>query len=351
MSLTVAVDANGGDHGMRVSIPASLAALRKHPSLGLILCGAESELRAALAREKAGNLESRIAILNAPQTVDSNEPPVQALRGKKNSSMRRAIDMVKEKRADACVSAGNTGALMAMARFVLKTLPGIARPAIFATLPRMGGRVHVLDLGANVESPPELLLQFAVMGAILVRYVEGKPAPTVGLLNIGVEDIKGNETIKKAAELMRASNLNYAGFVEGDAIYTGDVDLVVCDGLVGNVALKTSEGLAQMLNHILREEFRRNFMRKLSALCAMPVMRAVKQRTDHRRYNGATLLGLRGIVIKSHGSADALGFRHAIDQAVREVNNRVPQHIESELRSMLAARGAGGIGEGEGGRG
>jgi glycerol-3-phosphate acyltransferase PlsX len=258
------------------------------------------------------------------------------LRGKKDSSMRVAINLVKEGAAQAAVSAGNTGALMATARFVLKTLAGIDRPAIVTTLPTVHGHVHMLDLGANVDCTPEQLLQFAIMGSILVSAVEGKERPTVALLNIGAEDIKGNEVVKKAHDLLRASPLNYVGYAEGDEIYTGTADVIVCDGFVGNVALKTSEGLARMMAHFMRDEFRRNVFTKLAGLVALPVLRAFRWRLDPRRYNGATLIGLNGTVIKSHGGADALAFRHAIHEAVAEVRNRVPERIGRELAGLMA---------------
>lgn len=335
MAITVALDAMGGDHGLSVTVPAALAALARHPELQLILVGPEDALRAAL-RERGETTGPRLAIQHASQVVAMGESPAQALRGKKDSSMRVAINLVKSGRAQACVSAGNTGALMATARFVLKTAPGIDRPAIVTTWPTIKAPVHVLDLGANVSCTPEQLLQFGIMGAILVRYLDGKPEPKVALLNIGVEDIKGNETIKRAAELMRASRLNYRGYIEGNEIYSGDVDVVVCDGFVGNVALKTSEGLAQMILHHMKQEFTRNLYTRLAALVAMPVMRAFRRRLDHRRYNGATLVGLRGTVIKSHGSADAVSFGYAIRVALEEVKNQVPEHIARELEPMLA---------------
>jgi glycerol-3-phosphate acyltransferase PlsX len=268
-----------------------------------------------------------------------DEPPAQVLRSKKDSSMRVAINLVKEGMAQAAVSAGNTGALMATARFVLKTLPGIDRPAIVTTLPTMHDHVHVLDLGANVDCTPEQLLQFAIMGSILVAAVEDKSRPRVGLLNVGEEDIKGNETVKKTHEMLRSSSLNYVGFVEGDEIYTGDLDVIVCDGFVGNIMLKTSEGLAHMITHFIRQEFKRNLLTKLSALVALPVLQAFRKRVDPRRYNGATLIGLTGTVIKSHGGADALAYEHAILEAVAEVKNNVPARIGQELVAM-AAKGA-----------
>jgi phosphate acyltransferase len=250
--------------------------------------------------------------------------------------MRVSIDLVKRGEAHACVSAGNTGALMAISRFVLRTLPGIDRPAIASVLPNMRrGNTYVLDLGANVDCTAEHLLQFGIMGAMLVAAVEHKQRPSVGLLNIGVEDIKGNETVKRAAELLRDSGLNFSGNVEGDDIYKGSVDVVVCDGFVGNVALKASEGVAQMMASALREEFSRNPLRRLAALAALPVIRAFRKRMDHRRYNGASLLGLQGIVIKSHGSADVYSFGQALERAVEEVRNQVPQRIAARMVAPL----------------
>jgi len=264
-----------------------------------------------------------------------DEPPTTALRYKKDSSMRVAINLVRSGEAHACVSAGNTGALMAISRFVLRTLPGIDRPAIATVLPNMRGtHTYVLDLGANVDCTPEHLLQFAIMGAMLVAAIEHKERPTVGLLNIGAEDIKGNEAVKQAAELLRTSGLNFHGNVEGDDIYKGTTDVVACDGFVGNVALKASEGLAQMITAALREEFKRNFVTRLGAIFALPVIRSFRRRMDHRRYNGASLLGLRGIVIKSHGSADIFAFEQAIGRAVEEVRNNVPHRIAQRMAQL-----------------
>lgn len=333
--ITIALDAMGGDHGVGVTVPAALQALQDQPELRLVLVGPRATIEAELQQHRA--IESaRLVIHHASELVGMDEPPVQALRGKKDSSMRVAINLVQQGKAQAAVSAGNTGALMATARFVLKTLPGIDRPAIITTLPTTRDHVHVLDLGANVDCTPEQLVQFAVMGSILVSAVEGKPRPRVGLLNIGAEDIKGNEIVKKANELLRASPLNYCGFVEGDEIYTGDMDVIVCDGFVGNVMLKTSEGLARMITHYMKQEFRRNFLTRLLALMAMPVLDAFKKRVDPRRYNGATLIGLTGTVIKSHGGADKLAFGHAILEALAEVKNNVPERIGRELTAMAA---------------
>lgn len=324
----------GGDHGVDVTVPAALAALEKDSNLRLILVGRREVLAEALGQRQARESE-RLAICHANEVVGMDEPPAQALRTKKDSSMRVAIDLVKRGEAQAAVSAGNTGALMATARFVLKTLPGIDRPAIITALPTLRSHVHMLDLGANVDCTPEQLVQFAIMGSILVSAIEGKPHPRVGLLNIGEEDIKGNETVKKAAEQLRASQVNYCGFVEGDEIYLGDMDVIVCDGFVGNVALKTSEGLAQMISQMVKEEFTRNLFTRLSGLLALPVIRAFRRRVDPRQYNGATLIGLNGTVIKSHGGADAVAFERAIHVAGEEARKQVPQRIARELASML----------------
>ena len=320
----------GGDHGPRVTVPAALDIQAEYPELRLILVGQEEPLRAELARHRVSE-SPHLTIVHAPEVVGMDEPPSQAVRTKKQSSMRRAIDLVKSGEADACVSAGNTGALMAISHFVLKMLPGIERPAIVTAFPNIHGQVHILDLGANVDCSAEQLLQFAMMGSILVGASGQNPRPTVGLLNVGTEDIKGNEVVKKAARLLRESRLNYVGYVEGDAIYMGKIDVIVCNGFVGNVALKTSEGLAQMISRLLREAFGRSWLSRLSALAAMPVLRAFRARMDHRRYNGASLIGLNGTVIKSRGSADVVAFGFAIREAIAEVRNQVPQHIRREL--------------------
>jgi phosphate acyltransferase len=332
--IKIAIDAMGGDHGPSVTVPAALAALQKDPTLKVILVGQREVLLEELARQRVSE-NSRLIVHHAPEVVEMDEPPAQALRGKKQSSMRLAIDLVKAGEAQAVVSAGNTGALMATARFVLKTLPGIDRPAIIYALPTANGHVHMLDLGANVDCTPAQLLQFAIMGAILVSAVDGKPRPRVGLLNVGQEDIKGNEVVKKAAELLRASHVNYVGYAEGDQIYLGDFDVIVCDGFVGNIALKASEGVARMFVQFIRQEFTRNWRTRLIGLIARPVLRAFGNRIDPRRYNGATLIGLNGTVIKSHGGADVLAYEHAIREALTEVNNRVPERIGRELLGML----------------
>jgi len=274
---------------------------------------------------------------HASEVVLMSESPALALRNKKDSSIRVAVDLVKNGEAQACVSAGNTGALMAVSRFVLKMLPGIDRPAIIAALPSMRGSTYVLDLGANVDCGPEHLLQFAIMGATLVAAVEHKDRPTVGLLNIGEEDIKGNEVVKRAAELLRDSEVNFIGNIEGDGIYRGEADVVVCDGFVGNVMLKASEGMVQMVRSFIRQEFMRSVIARLAGVIVMPAIYAFRKRLDPRRFNGATLLGLKGIVVKSHGSADAFGFERAIERAMEEVRNEVLHRLM--LRFGQAERG------------
>jgi glycerol-3-phosphate acyltransferase PlsX len=324
----------GGDHGPHVTVPAALEFQARLPDVDIVLVGLRDALEAELAARAAAP-GRRLRVHPASEVVTMDEPPAQALRTKKDSSMRVAINLVKTGEAHAAVSAGNTGALMAISRFVLKTLPGIDRPAIATVLPNMRRTsTTVLDLGANVDCTPEHLLQFGIMGAMLVAAVEHKERPSVGLLNIGVEDIKGNEIVKKAADLLRSSGLNFAGNVEGDDIYKGGVDVVVCDGFVGNVALKASEGVAQMMAASLREEFQRSVLTRLAALAAAPVIRAFRNRMDHRRYNGASLLGLRGIVIKSHGSADRFAFGNALERAVDEVRNSVPQRIAARMSEL-----------------
>ncbi len=323
MTVTVAIDCMGGDHGPEVTVRAALDFVRKHDDVRAILVGIEERIRPFLEHADT----SRLVIRHASEVVAMDESPALAIRTKKDSSMRVAIDLVKSGEANACVSAGNTGALMAISRFVLKMLPGIDRPAICAVLPTTTGHVHVLDLGANVDCSPEHLLQFGIMGASLVGAIEHKDRPTVGILNIGEEDIKGNDVVKRAAELLKDSGLNFIGNIEGDGLYKGEAEVVVCDGFVGNVALKASEGLAQMLATFLREEFSRNLLTKLTALIALPVIRHFKRRVDHRRYNGASLLGLKGIVVKSHGSADAFSFGNALERAAETARNGVLERI------------------------
>lgn len=337
-AIVVAIDAMGGDHGPSVTVPAAVAALRADADLSIALVGREEAIGALLSGSES--LGGRLRVVHAPEVVGMDESPAIALRTKKQSSMRVAIDLVKAGEAQACVSAGNTGALMATSRFVLKTLGGIERPAIAGVLPTINGRTYMLDLGANVDCTASQLLQFAIMGSSLVSALEHKESPSVGLLNVGTEDIKGNETVKQAGELLRASGLRFHGNVEGDDIYRGTVDVVVCDGFVGNVALKTSEGLAQMLSATLRAEFGRNPLTRLAALCAMPVLRSFKRTVDHRRYNGASLLGLQGVVVKSHGSADAFAYGFAIERAVEEVRMGLATRIGEQVERLQQRAGA-----------
>jgi glycerol-3-phosphate acyltransferase PlsX len=330
MNVTVAIDCMGGDHGPHVTVPAAVEFLLQSPEASIVLVGMEDAIGRELAARKV-KPGPRLRVHGAGEVVAMDEPPSAALRGKKDSSMRVAVNLVKDGTADACVSAGNTGALMAISRFVLKTLAGIERPAICSVLPTLKGRTYMLDLGANVDCSAEHLLQFAIMGATLASAVEDQARPRVGLLNIGEEEIKGNDVVKRAAELLRDSGLNFIGNVEGNGIYLGTCDVVVCDGFVGNVALKTSEGLAQMLSTYLHDEFKRNVLTMIAGLVALPVINTFKNRVDPRRYNGASLLGLRGIVVKSHGSADRLAFRIAIERAVAEARLGVLRQIAERM--------------------
>lgn len=340
MTITIAIDAHGGDHGPSVTVPAALKVLSAKPDLRLLLVGQQDQLTEQLRQHDAAAFGDRLSIHHASQVVGMDESPASAMRNKKDSSMRVAINLVKSGDAEACVSAGNTGALMATARFVLKMLPGIKRPAIVTAIPTIHGHVHMLDLGANVDSSAEVLQQFGIMGSILVQAIEDNPRPKVGLLNIGHEDIKGNETIKHAGSLLKNSPINYIGYVEGNDIFTADLDVVACDGFVGNVALKTIEGLAQMISSIMKEEFTRNLLTKASGLVALPVINALRGRLDNRKYNGATLLGLNGTVIKSHGSADCFAYSQAILEAYKEVQHNVPAKIEAVLTGVEYNSGA-----------
>jgi len=333
----IALDAMGGDHGPSVTVPAAKQALREIADISLVLVGDEQKLTAELQRlDLLG--DDRIRIHHASEVVAMDEAPAHALKKKKDSSMRVAIDLVKSKEVQACVSAGNTGALMATGKFVLKTIPGISRPAICAMLPSINGATHMLDLGANLECTPENLREFAVMGSVLAQSVEGVESPSVGLLNIGSEAMKGGETIKQASKLIADSGLNYYGFVEGDDIYKGTVNVVVTDGFAGNVSLKTGEGLAALVSDVLRREFKRNLITKLAAIIALPVLQAVRRTLDPRRYNGASFLGLNGIVVKSHGSADTSSFFNAIKIASIEIENDVPQRISSVIQTYFASK-------------
>ncbi|MFM8882490.1 MAG: phosphate acyltransferase PlsX [Betaproteobacteria bacterium] len=337
--ITIAVDAMGGDHGLPVTIPATIQFLSQASSVNCLLVGDESAIGRALESQKpATAIRSRIELVHASEVVGMDEAIAVALRGKKDSSMRRSIECVRDARAQACVSAGNTGALMALSRMVLKTMEGIDRPAIAAQMPNVrGGVTMMLDLGANVDCTAEHLLQFAIMGAALSSALDQSRRPSIGLLNIGEEVIKGNDVVKQAGELLRSSGLNFIGNVEGKDIFSGTVDVVVCDGFVGNVALKTSEGLASMLAQTLREEYGRGLVSRLAALVSLPVIQRIRRRMDHRRYNGASLVGLRGIVFKSHGSADELAFQTALARAAHAVERNLIHQIAQalpEVRSL-----------------
>lgn len=326
----------GGDVGLEATVPAVIEILSKERDVACILVGDRAQIDAQLAAQPLSEkVTSRLEVQHASQVVMMDEAPALALRKKKDSSMRVVIDMVKQGNADACVSAGNTGALMATARFVLKMIKGIDRPAICTALPRVSGVTHLLDLGANVDTPPDGLLQFGLMGAAVASIVHGIEHPTVGLLNVGAEDVKGNDQVKKTTMLFRESHLNYIGFVEGDDIYLGDTDVIVCDGFVGNVALKSSEGVAKMITAILRQEFGRNLLTKFSALAAKPVLDSLKQRMDPGRYNGASLVGLNGIVVKSHGGADSDGFAAAIKVAIKEARAGMVENIKTHLTKNI----------------
>ncbi len=329
----------GGDHGLKVVIPACLRVIEKNPNLNLFLVGNEQQISSFLKKRGIGPTHpysQQFSIVHANEVVDMDELPSHALRNKKESSMRLAINLVKEGHAEACVSAGNTGALMATARFVLKTLPGIDRPAIIAEMPTFKGRTRVIDLGANVDSCAEHLFQFAVMGSALIRALDKKEKPKIGLLNIGVEEIKGNDQVKRTAHILAECNvMNYVGYVEGDDFYSGKVDLVVCDGFVGNVALKASEGLAKLMLTVLQESFNKNILTKIIGFLAKSSLYNLKKRMDPARYNGASLLGLNGIVIKSHGGAGEYAFKFAIEEAMLQVQNNVIDLVREQISDFV----------------
>jgi len=327
-----------GDLGAEVVVRAAYASLQKYKNIELVLVGDKDELHDFVTRIIGGGsrADQRLRIVNATEVVEMADAPADSIRKKKDSSMRVAIDLVSSGEAQACVSAGNTGALMATAKFVLKMLPGIDRPAIIAELPSMGGSVHMLDLGANTVCTAEHLFQFAVMGSIVTADITDIEEPRIALLNIGAEDSKGHDTVKEAASMLAASTLNYIGFIEGSEIFSGKADVVVTDGFTGNVALKTMEGTVGLMSYYLRREFERGWFAKAAALIAHPVLRRFGQDADSRNYNGATLVGLNGIVIKSHGGADAYSFQHAIDTAIVEVRKQVPQQIGSLLQQEAA---------------
>ncbi len=334
-SIRIAVDVMGGDHGPSITLPACRAFLASHPQAELVLVGLPEQISAAQGWP-------RTRLVPASEVVAMHDPVEVALRKKKDSSMRVAVALLKgeQPEADACVSAGNTGALMALARYLLKTMEGIDRPAIATSMPNQkGGFTTVLDLGANVDCGPEHLLQFAVMGSALVTSVTENESPTVGLLNVGEEVIKGSEVIKRAGELLRAADaagqIRFYGNVEGNDIFKGSADVVVCDGFVGNVALKSAEGLATMISTMLKEEFGRGWLSKLAALVALPVLKRFKGRVDHRKFNGAALLGLRGLVFKSHGSADAYAFERALERAYEAARHNLLGRVHDRVTASL----------------
>ncbi|HEX3398224.1 MAG TPA: phosphate acyltransferase PlsX [Steroidobacteraceae bacterium] len=329
--LHIAIDAMSGDRGPSVSVPAALAAAREFGDVRFTLTGRQADLQ----RELSGAALSNVSCLFATEVVEMSDHPREALRRKKDSSMRRAIDLVKAGDAHACVSAGNTGALMATAHFVLKMLPGVERPAIVSIIPSRGGHTYMLDLGANASCTPVQLVQFAVMGSVLAADLPGAhERPRVGLLNIGEEEVKGNDVVQAAHNLMAAADINYVGFVEGHDIFSDKVDVVVTDGFTGNIALKVMEGASRLITNAMREEFERSPLRKLGYLAARPTLNALRARIDPRRYNGAAMVGLNGIVIKSHGGTDLFGFQRAIEVAVLEARNGVPARIAQRLGSV-----------------
>jgi len=336
----VAIDAMGGDHGASVIVPACLDWLKRNPAPSLLLVGQPEELR-PLIDGAARAVRERTEIVAATEVIAMDEPPGDALRRKKDSSMRVAVDLVKNGRAEAVVSAGNTGALMAISRFVLKTLPGIDRPAIISAIPALGGHTHMLDLGANADCTAEQLVQFAVMGTVVASDIHNIERPTVGLLNIGTEEIKGSDTLRLAGRLLAESKLDYVGFVEGHDIMSGTVDVVVTDGFTGNVSLKTMEGALRMLFATTRSELLGSWVDRLSALAARPLLHTLQARLDPRLYNGASLVGLQGIVIKSHGGADSFAFQNALRTAVVEIEKGVPSQIGELLSKQTILEKAG----------
>ena len=331
MQHKISVDAMGGDFGPPVTVPASLKILKKYENISIVLVGDSDKITKILKKKKSLN-HPRISVHHTTQVVGMDELPQSALKNKKDSSMRVSINLVKEGVVDACVSAGNTGALMATARFVLRMLPGIDRPAISSELPSDNGTTCMLDLGANADCTPEQLLQFGIMGSILTNVLHKKNNPSIGLLSNGSESMKGSEVVKKSAELFRDSHLNFYGNVEGDDIFKGTTDVVVCDGFTGNISLKTTEGLAKMMANFLTLEFKRNWLTKISAIIALPVLKRFKKRLDPRRYNGASFLGLNGIVVKSHGGADEFAFIHALETTISESENDVISKIKDQLK-------------------
>jgi len=336
MSIKVSIDASGGDFGFPVTINAGINALTVYDDLLVNFVGDKNGIERELNKNSLySKLSDRIFITHANEVINMDDSPSEALRHKKDSSMRVAINLVKKGEADACVSAGNTGALMSIARFVLKTISGVDRPAIMSAVPTLKGPTHVLDLGANIDSKPSTLLQFAIMGSIAVQNTENIDNPSVGLLNVGSEELKGNEKSQQTSELLKNSSLNYVGFVEGDDIYKGNVDVIVCDGFEGNIALKASEGVAKMFSHFIKKSFTKNFYTKLVALLVKPIMKDFRSKVDPGKYNGASLLGLKGVVVKSHGNADIDSFQQAIKEAYLEAHAKITDKISVQLTREL----------------
>ena len=336
MTIKVSIDASGGDKGIPVTVSAGIQSLGCFSDLHVIFVGNEESINTELQKNILNkNIQSRISIVHASETISMHESPSLALRNKKDSSMRVAINLVKDGKADACVSAGNTGALMAISRFVLKTISGISRPAIMGRIPTTNGHTHILDLGANIDSKPDTLVEFAILGSTAVKYTENISSPTIGLLNIGEEEIKGNENIKQTAELLKQSKLNYVGYIEGDDIFKGKVDLVVCNGFEGNIALKASEGVAKMMSHYLKKAFTKNIFTKVGAIIVSPILKDFKASLDPGLYNGASLLGLKGVVIKSHGGADTFSFLQAIKEAYIEAQVIITEKISESVSEQL----------------
>jgi glycerol-3-phosphate acyltransferase PlsX len=332
----IAVDVMGGDFGPRVTVPATLNALKRYPHLSAKLVGHQEAITPFLKKLTA-DIACRVEIIHAPDTIAMGAKPSQTLRNGQQSSMYKALELVSEHKAEACVSAGNTGALMVLGRYILRTLPGIDRPAIISSVPTVSGHCYMLDLGANVDCSAEHLLQFAIMGSVMTQAVDEIASPRVGLLNIGQEQVKGNEQVKLASRLIEEQGgLNYIGYIEGDDLYSGKADVVVCDGFVGNIALKSSEGLARLISKKFQSSFKKGIYRRILALLASPVLNELKKQMDPSRRNGASLLGLQGIVIKSHGSANKKCFGFALEQAVAEIEQNVPRQICREIEDKLA---------------
>ncbi|MCL1077489.1 phosphate acyltransferase PlsX [Parashewanella spongiae] len=334
-NLTLALDAMGGDNGPQVSVPASLQALRFNPNLKIILVGDQTKISPYLTDTK--DIQSRFTVIHTDEVVTMTDRPAQALRNRKNSSMRKVIELVRDGGADACLSAGNTGALMAISKVLLKTLPGIDRPALIGRLPTSSNKpVYVLDLGANVSCDSETLFQFAVMGSVVCEVVEQNKSPTVSLLNVGIEEIKGNDQVQQAGLLLQESpQINYSGFIEGHEIYSGSSDVIVCDGFVGNITLKTSEGIAKFLIARLKKGFTKGIIVRFLSKLVTPHIESVFNQMNPDHYNGASLVGLRGVVVKSHGNADKVAFTNAINLAVTEAQRRLPELISERLKSIL----------------